>query len=749
MLRQTRELQQKHCKVLFVVTEDHYFCSHRLALATGAKNAGFDVALATRENGHGESIRRAGIRLLPLPMERTSMAPRRELDAIGKLTALYRAEAPDIVHHVAMKPIIYGTIAARRAGVPFVVNTVAGFGFTESSSSFLAAMLRPGMRAALRHSFNMPRSRIIVQNPTDRNHVVQGLGIDGRRVVLIPGSGVDLNEFHYSAEPAGTPLFLLATRMLRDKGVCEFIEAAEIVRRRGIAVRYVAAGDVDPKNPASLEPAYLRAQCAARAIEWIGHCNDIAALMRQSNVVVLPSYREGLPKVLIEAAAAGRAILTTDVPGCRDVVTDGVHGLLVPAKNAQALADRICELATDPERRARMGAAARARAVEMFGIESIVRQTLTIYEDMIAPLGSDSAVNGPTGPIGDATEDPPMVSVVMPVFNEERFLQKCLDSVLASTFPLDRVQMIVVDGGSTDRSREIAAERGKRFPHFLLLDNPGRLQSPALNIGLQHARGDYVVRLDAHEEYPPNYLRTCLEELEITHADNVGGIWITKPGADTVIGRSIAYASQHPLVVGPAKYRLGWADRWVDSVPFGAFRRELFDRIGNFREALARGEDFEFNARIRANGGKVFLSSKLHSIYYNVPTWRRFLRQAFLNGWYISYSLLEYPATFSLRHLAPLAMVVIILLTAAAGIHFGPGLAAFYGVLGAYLVAATFAGTQIARRHGWIYLAVTPLLITSYHLTYGIAELLGFIAYPFRSSAKREKESIKSILPER
>lgn len=363
-------------RLLFLVTEDWYFCSHRLPIARAAKGAGYDVHVACRVQAHAARIEQAGIRLHALQaLSRSSRHPVREARALAEITRLYRALRPHLVHHVALKPVIYGSIAARRAGVPAVVNAMAGLGYVFSSQDLKARIARPLVGAALRALIEGPRARVIVQNRDDAEH----LGL--RNPVLIPGSGVDLDAFAPSPEPDGVPVVALPARMLRDKGVVEFVEAARRLKRAGIAARFALVGAPDEANPACIPESQLRAWHAEGAVEWWGWRDDMAAVFRESMVVCLPSWREGLPKALIEAAAAARPIVTCDVPGCRDVVADGENGLLVPPRDPQALAVALGKLVQDARLRRAMGEAGRRRA-ERFSTGRVVEQTLRLYAEI-------------------------------------------------------------------------------------------------------------------------------------------------------------------------------------------------------------------------------------------------------------------------------------------------------------------------------------------------------------------------------
>jgi len=370
-------------KLLFVVTEDWYFCSHRLALARAALEAGFDVTVATRVAHHAEAIRGAGIGLVALVMRRRGIHPLRELATLRELVALYRRECPDIVHHVAMKPVIYGSVAARLARVPVVVNALAGLGFVFTSSGARAALLRPFVRYALAKLLSASRAHVIVQNPDDRA-VVAGLGMAAERIHVIRGSGVDIDAFSPSPEPDAPVVVTMVSRMLWDKGVGDLVAAARHLRARGELPRIVLAGTPDPENPATIAEHRLRAWHDEGLVEWRGHCADVAALWGESHVAVLPSHREGLPKALLEAGACGRPLIATDVPGCREVVEEGVNGFLVPARDPLALADRIARLAGDADLRRQMGVRARQRIVECFAQARVVNETLALYRDVPA-----------------------------------------------------------------------------------------------------------------------------------------------------------------------------------------------------------------------------------------------------------------------------------------------------------------------------------------------------------------------------
>jgi len=377
---------QNKKKLLFFVTEDWYFCSHRLPLAAAARQAGYEVVVVTRVREHGQKILDAGLKLIPFEMNRQGANPVLELRCIWQLWRIYRRECPNIVHHVSLKPVLYGTIAARCAGVSAIVNAMAGLGILFSSDSFKTRLLRSPVMTAFRLLMPGQQSRMILQNE-DNVQVMTSLRLVPRdQIRLIRGAGVDLREYASSSEPIGPVRVLMVARMLWDKGVADFVAAARLLRDRGCSLRFSLVGAPDEGNPSAVPLQQLQAWQEEGVVEWLGRREDIAELYAASHIACLPSfYGEGVPKSLLEAAACGLPIVTTDTPGCRDVVLDGQNGLLVPARDPHALADAIEKLAQAPELRARMGQLGRARAEQHFSSEKIIGQTLQVYGELASP----------------------------------------------------------------------------------------------------------------------------------------------------------------------------------------------------------------------------------------------------------------------------------------------------------------------------------------------------------------------------
>jgi glycosyltransferase involved in cell wall biosynthesis len=366
-------------KLLFVVTEDWYFVSHRLPLAVAALEVGFNVVVATRVRKHAGIIQEAGIRLIPFEMSRRVGNPLREL---WSLFLLYRRERPDIVHHVALKPVLYGSIAACMSRLPAQVNAVAGLGWLFISRSRLARLVSPTIRWMLARLLSAPQCRVIVQNPDDDNLLRQA-GVPPSRLRMVRGSGVDTSMFSPAPKPPEPICVVMATRILWDKGVGEFVEAARCLKVTVPEVRFVLVGEPDLDNPASVPEMTLKAWNKENIVEWWGHSDAMPKIFQMAHVVCLPSYREGLPKVLIEAAACGKPIVTTDVPGCREVVRDGDNGLLVPVRDSAALASALLRLIKNSELRTQMGKRSREIALAEFSSEHIIAQTLDIYKELV------------------------------------------------------------------------------------------------------------------------------------------------------------------------------------------------------------------------------------------------------------------------------------------------------------------------------------------------------------------------------
>ena len=375
-------------KILLFANTDWYLYNFRCSLALTLRAAGYEVLLVSPPGTYGLKLQEMGFRWIAAPMERRSLNPLREFGLVLWLRRLVVEERVDLVHGFTIKCAVYGSLAARLASVSARVNAVAGMGYVFTSNDLKARALRPIVRALLRIALDGRGARLILQNPDDVALFTQARLVNPDLVRLIPGSGVDCERFlPVAAGGLGAPLrVLLAARLLWDKGLAEYVDAARELRRQGRDIAFLLAGDPDPGNPAAVPEVTLQAWVAEGLLRWLGHVDDMPALYGSVDVVVLPSYREGLPKGLIEAGASGLPLITTDVPGCREVVRNEVDGLLVPAKNAGALAEAIARLHDDPALRTRLGAAAREKALAEFDERIVIEKTIGVYRELLPAL---------------------------------------------------------------------------------------------------------------------------------------------------------------------------------------------------------------------------------------------------------------------------------------------------------------------------------------------------------------------------
>lgn len=367
-------------KIVFVVNVDWFFLSHRLPLALEAKKRSYDVTIVAIETDKRSEIESYGFKFIGIPTSRSGTNVLAELKTLVFFWKLYRRIGPDIIHHVGVKPVTYGSMAARFLGIPKVVNALSGMGYLFINKD-KNVLLRKTVMMFFKLGFKNPNLRFILQNRDDLNDI-RNLGVlQDKQIFLIRGSGVDLSEFKFSPAPVKTVIkILLPARMLWDKGVGEFVQAARILRKKySNKTEFILAGGVDKGNNSTITEEQLLEWQVNGDITWIGFQKQMNHVITLSDIVVLPSYREGLPKSLIEACAIGRPIVTTDVPGCKEVVTNGENGFLVPAKDGEALAIAIEKLILDEKMRIEMGKKGREIAEQNFSIDSVIKKTFDIY----------------------------------------------------------------------------------------------------------------------------------------------------------------------------------------------------------------------------------------------------------------------------------------------------------------------------------------------------------------------------------
>jgi len=389
--------------VALYANTDWYLFNFRRSLATSLKERGYRVLLISPPGKYGERLIEEGFDWIPAPMDRSSLNPVRELMLVIWLARLFKKREVSIVHGFTIKCVVYGVAAARIVGIQRVVCSVAGMGYIFSSHSIKARVLRFPVSQLLRASLRGRLVRLILQNPDDVEMFSRGRLISPASIRLIRGSGVDCVRFGMKSHDYSDVPFrvLLPARLLWDKGVAEFIEAARLLKARDYPIEFLLAGTPDLGNPAAVSEAKIECWVKDGLVEWLGHVEDMPSLFHSVAVVALPSYREGLPKGLIEASACGCSIVTTDVPGCREVVTHEVTGLLVKVRDATDLAGAIVRLYENPLLLVKLGRAARRRAVRDFDERTVNSQTVAVYEHLMGPsnLASESAAI--TGEHGD------------------------------------------------------------------------------------------------------------------------------------------------------------------------------------------------------------------------------------------------------------------------------------------------------------------------------------------------------------
>jgi glycosyltransferase involved in cell wall biosynthesis len=387
-------------RIVFVDNSLDAFRRDRMQLVHAARDLGLEIHVAAPRSRTSAESEKDDFTVHAIPMTRKGTSMWKEPATVLALLRLYRSLRPSLVHHLRLKPVLYGSLAANLAGVPAVVNTLTGLGFLFTDQSEKTAPVRKWVEIGCRRAFRHPNLRVIFQNPDDRAVFIRKGILTGEQAAVVKGSGVDLSVYRPSPERDGLPVVILASRMLWDKGVAQFAEAARILKSEGVQARFALAGEPDLDNPAAIPYEQLQVWHESGEVEWWGlqAPQNMPAVLAKSHIVCLPSYREGIPRILIEAAASGRPIVTTDAPGCRELVRPGINGIIVPSRDTLSLAAALRYLIENPEVRVAMGNNNRQVAVQEFSQELVIAQFMTVYRDLLraASLGPISPSQAPT-----------------------------------------------------------------------------------------------------------------------------------------------------------------------------------------------------------------------------------------------------------------------------------------------------------------------------------------------------------------
>lgn len=371
--------------ILYVVNNVNFFLLHRLSLAIEARENGFFVHVAAPNECKTDVLKKHGFQFHKISMGRRTLAPWKEIKSIYSLYSLYKLVQPDLVHHLTIKPVVYGSLVARLLPrKPHIVNAITGMGYVFIREDTVSYFLYWVVMAIYRLAFRLKDHVVIFENIDDLTFFLRKHLVLEANAVLIRGVGVDTSQFSFLPEHSDPPIVMMASRLLWDKGIGEFIEAASILKGEGLRARFILVGDVDPGNPRTVTKKNVNAWLQSGLVDWWGHCHNMSEVLSKANVICLPSYREGVPRILIEASSCGRALISTDVPGCREIVKNGWNGILVPVKDGRKLADAIRKLVLDPDLRRKMGQRGREFVKSDFSEEIVLGKTLAVYEQSIA-----------------------------------------------------------------------------------------------------------------------------------------------------------------------------------------------------------------------------------------------------------------------------------------------------------------------------------------------------------------------------
>ena len=701
-------------------------------------NAGVKVYAIAPSGDAATYIEEAGAEFVPWPLDRRSLNPLSNIALVFRLVRIYSNLKPDMVHHYTVKPNLYGALAAWWCAVPVTFTGVTGLGQLFSPGGLLRRVLRMFVLLLYRIAAELS-DRLLFQTHHDINVLLGNRAIRKKAQVIQGGAGVDVRFFDpQRVTPAeqeavreelhidrDARVVLMASRLLREKGVTDYVAAARKVKAKRPNVRFLLAGARDPGNFGSVGVAEVEEWRRDGTVDVLGFRNDVRTLLALADVVVHPTYYpEGIPRVLIEAASMAKPIISTSIPGVEQILSNDVNGIVVPPQDAAATAKALETLLGDAALRGQYGNAGRLWATEHYDVRLVVEQHMAEYRAawaaFLRPPAADATAETPSPAAAIKPAAPtaaPSVSVIVPARNAEATLGLALDQVLVQEYDGD-IEVIVADGSDTPKTAEIVRARSA----VRLVSNPHKTIGFGINLAIREARGDILLRCDAHSFLPQGYVRRAVETLQRTGAANVGGRQV--PVGTTAFERAVAIAMSAAIGAGDARYRLGGKEGPVDTVYLGAFRRDALTAIGGFDPQFFHNQDYEVNWRLRQSGEKVWFDPALSVEYRPRATLLKLVRQYFNYGRWKSAVLLRHPRSVRSRHLAPPVLLLALFGSALLAIFHRPW-APWAAVVPAVYVLALVAWSVVGGiRQRTLAAAAVPLALATMHISWAIGFFL-------------------------
>ena len=705
-------------------------------------NAGVKVYAVAPPGDAVAEIEDVGAEFVPWHLDRRSLNPLSNIWRVFTLIHIYSRIKPDVVHHYTVKPNLYGALAAWWCAVPVTFTGITGLGQLFSPGGLRRGMLRMIVSWLYRIVAELS-DRLIFQTCHDVDVLLGDHAVRSKARIVGGGTGVDIRYYESGQVseaqreavrkqlniPPDAPVVLMASRLLREKGVSDYVAAARRVKAERPEVRFLLAGTRDPGNFGSIDIAEVEEWCRGDVVDVIGFRDDVRTLLALADLVVHPTYYpEGIPRILLEAASMCKPIVSTSIPGVEQVLLNGVNGVVVSPRDVGAIAAAIRRLLADAELRMEYGNAGRRRAEEQFDSRFVVESHLQEYRVawhafLHPPAGREQAASAaarsnpaPLLPHQQA-ESPayPPVSVIMPARDADATLGLALDSALSQDYDGD-LEVIVADGSDTSKTAEIVRER----PAVRMVENPHKTIGFGINLAIEAAKGDILVRCDAHAFLPPGYVRRAVETMQSTGAANVGGRQI--PVGTTIFERAVAIAMTALIGAGDARYRLGGKAGAVDTVYLGVFRRDALASVGGFDPNFFHNQDYEVNWRLRESGKTIWFDPLLSVEYRPRDTLRKLARQYFNYGRWKSAVLLRHPRSVRIRHLAPPVLLAGLAMSALGAAL--PGSQALWPALlmlpFAYVLAIVVFGVVGGIRCRTLAGLIVPLVLATMHLSWGI-----------------------------